>query len=107
MGLVGFEGPMPDVAGDVSRYQQQFQRRYPDKKKPALNPRVMDRAATNAFRNTGVTVPTELALAQAQFETMPQLLDRFENNSGKRYASNKNYESDLRKQIPVVQKRMR
>lgn len=64
-----YQGPMPDVSGDVLRYLAQFHNRYPNKPNPELDPNNMKTAATNAFHNTGITVPDSLAISQAQFET--------------------------------------
>lgn len=154
--MSAFQGPMPDVAGDTRRYEEQYRSRYPTKARPALSPIVMQNAATQAFRKTGITVPDELALTQAQFETgfgtrgpnaqnnpynigvqdeqtvnyptsqkqgvqqyyntmtrdylknrdLNQLLDLFVNNAGDRYASDPGYESKLKRQVPIVHKRM-
>lgn len=67
--MLPYLGPMPDVAGDVDTYQKIYGRKYPQQATPQLQPQVFAQAAENTFRRTGTTVPTELALAQAQFET--------------------------------------
>ena len=63
-----YQGPMPDVYGDANRYMTQFGKRYPTIASK-MNPLYLQQSAENTFRRTGTTVPTDLALAQAQFET--------------------------------------